>query len=148
MIKKLFRLACVAIMLACSASVSAKTSDSVELLTDFADYNHQFISSVQGEIPGPVKIAIGASLNQGLTQYVENIVTVEQATCMDESKIKDFIKKCNKVIKKSKVPEISSNESEDVIIKMYAETGRLIILTQIDNDLATIVVVTGMPAVQ
>ena len=142
MLRKFFCSLGLAVLLACSVSVAAKPANDSNLLSGFDDYNYQTVTP-QGHLSGALSIVLGTAANNGLSNYITDITAIESASCTNEAKMKAFLKKCRKTIKKAKLPKVSNYKEEEVDITYYAKEGMIISITNIDNDLSTIVVITG-----
>lgn len=148
MLRKLFL--CITIVFGCSfVCLEAMASDAVEaigILHNFDDFNHRiiYVEGEHGQLPETLNAALAPGFQQiGLNEYVSDIAMIEQAACYSKSEMKSFFKKCAKTIKKAKLPQIKKFDVDDISVIFYAKEGQIVCLSQIDDDIASIVVITG-----
>lgn len=148
MLRKLFL--CITIAFGCSfvclEAMASEAVDAIGILHNFDDFNHRIIyeEGMHGQLPETLSAALAPGFQQfGFNEYVSDITMIEQAACYSKSKMNSFLKKCAKTIKKAKLPQIKKIDVDDISVIFYAKEGQIIYLSKIDDDIASIVVITG-----
>ncbi len=120
----------------------APTFINAQEIKNLPNYKH-FTAS---EIAGDLEVVYGSIKAMNGEQYVSEITEVERAACYDVKDFKKFLKDATKAVKKADIPLIlESPQDIDYKTKLYAKEGTIVVLTEMDNEFASIAIVRGKP---
>ena len=94
---------------------------------------------------GAIQLAVDATLKSlNAEELISEVTEYEVAVCMDAKDFKKFIKEANKIAKKEKLTLcLSENPAEECDVKYYAKPGKVVIISQVDKEIASVTIISG-----